>query len=249
MPGDAIFDVFEINGSLCRAAQAHVCEDRPVRVYLNDTLAGSFEACPGDLESLARGYLLCEGLVATGGDIESVRARGDDLLVRAQVGSPRSDFFNENFMLDARVLLERYCSMETYSPMRHLTGGNHCAAIFTASGGLIAFAEDAQRLGCLYKVVGKAASTGYDLGECFVISTGRVSPWSVRAVRQAGMPLLASFGVPSARAVQEARRSGITLVTVTRLAQVIIYSHIERVTGLPGEASGYLLEYGIVNYR
>jgi FdhD protein len=249
MPGDETFDIVQIDGVTCRMTQVHVCEDSPVRVYMNGTLAGSFEACPGDLESLARGFLICEGLVADGTDVESVTISGADLLVKAQAGRPRDVFFNQTFTVDTRVLLERYCSMDAYSPLRRLTGGNHSAAIFTASGGAVAFAEDAQRQGCLYKVVGKAAVAGYDPADCFLMSTGRVSPWLVHAVRRTGMPLIASFGVPSAKAVEAARDDGLTLVTIAGLARAIIYTGAGRLGGLPGETSGHETVADGVNYR
>jgi FdhD protein len=249
MPGDKTFDVIEIDGDQCQTVQGHICEDRPVRVFLNGKPAGSFETCPGDLESLARGFLICEGLVADGSDIESVKVRGADLLVQARAGGPRSIFSNWTFTVDVRVLLERYCSMDVYSPLRRSTGGNHSAAIFTAAGGAVAFAEDAQRQGCLYKVVGKADSTGYDPAACFLMSTGRVSPWMVHAVRLAGMPLMASFGGPSAKAVEAARGNGLTLVTIVGLARAIIYSGPGRISGLPGETSGHENVADAVYYR
>lgn len=249
MPGDKTFDILEIDNDHYRPATVHVCEDRPVRVYLNGTLAGSFETCPGDLESLARGFLICEGLIAGGADIESLAVRGDDLLVKAQICPPRSNFFCGTFSVDARVLLERYHSMDTYSPMRRSTGGNHSAAIFTAAGGAVAFAEDAQRQGCIYKAIGKAVLARYDPDDCFLISTGRVSPWMVHAVCRAGIPLLASFGVPSAKAVEAACCSGLVLVTIAGLARAVIFSGAGRITGLPEMSTGYGPAEGIIDYR
>lgn len=249
MPGDKTFDILEINGAICRAAVVHVCEDRPVSVYLNGTLAGSFEACPGDLESLARGFLICEGLIAGGEDIESLVVRGDDLLVKAQICHPRSNFFSGTFSVDARVLLERYHSMDTYSPLRRSTGGNHSAAIFTAAGGAVAFAEDAQRQGCIYKAIGKAVLAGYDPDRCFLMSTGRVSPWMVHAVCRAGIPLLASFGVPSAKAVEAACGNGLVLVTIAGLARAVIFSGAGRITGLPELSTAYGPAEDIIDNR
>lgn len=249
MPGDKSYDIVEIDDDHYRTANVRVCEDRPVRVYLNGMLAGSFETCPGDLESLASGFLICEGLIVNGTDIESLVVRGDDLLVTAKIGRPRSVFFSGTFTVDVRVLLERYHSMDTYSPLRHRTGGNHSAAVFTATGGAISFAEDAQRQGCIYKAIGKAVLAGYDPGDCFLISTGRVSPWMVHAVCQAGIPLLASFGVPSAKAVEAACSSGLVLVTIAGLARAAIFSGAGRITGLPDLSTGYGPAEGIIDNR
>ncbi|HEY3274710.1 MAG TPA: formate dehydrogenase accessory sulfurtransferase FdhD [Methanocella sp.] len=249
MPGDTLFDTIEINGDSCQKMGVPVCEDRPVRVYLNGALAGSFETCPSDLRDLACGFFIAEGLVAGTGDLASVDVRGMDVFVTAGTGVARPPAQNEGFELDAKVLIERYYFMDDCSPLRMRTWGNHSAAIFTTAGGLVAFAEDAQRQGCICKAIGKAASAGYKPGGCFLMATGRTSPWVVAAVRRAGMPLVASFGVPSAKAVESARSSGITLVTIDGLARAIIYSGAERISGLPEASSVYESVAGAVNYR
>jgi FdhD protein len=238
MPGNRTYEIVEINGDHYQTKTVYVCEDRLARVYLNGTLAGSFEACPGDLESLARGFLICEGLITDGADIVSLVVRGDDLFVKAQIGRPHSDFFSGTFTVDVRVLLERYHSMDTYSPLRRRTGGNHSATVFTAAGGAVAFAEDAQRQSCIYKEIGKAVLAGYDPDNCFLISTGRVSPWMVHAVCRAGIPMLASFGVPSAKAVEAACGSGLVLVTIAGLARAVIFSGPGRIRGIDNGGNG-----------
>lgn len=251
MPGSAIVEALEIHGNSCRTMEVHVCEDLPIHVYLNGVLAGSFEACPVDLRDLVCGFFIGEGLIATAGDLESINVRGSVVTATSRIegGCARQPALSDRFRVDARVLFERYCAMDDYSPLRMQTWGNHSAAIFTAAGGLVAFAEDAQRQGCICKAIGKAAYAGYNPGECFLMSTGRASPWIIRAVRNAGMPLIVCFGVPSAKAVESARDSGITLVTMDGLARVIIFARAERITGLPDEMPWRLSEMGMVNYR
>ena len=249
MPGDVNCEAVEINGRLGRARVARVCEDIPARVCLNGTLAGSFEACQAELDDLACGFLLCEGLIGAASDIESISVRDGDVFVKAKAGDVRKAVPGKAFEVNALVLLERYCAMDAYSPMRLRTGGNHSAAIFTSAGGVLAYAEDAQRQGALCKAVGKAASLGYDLGDCYLMATGRVTPWSVNAVCRAGMPLLASFGVPTAKAVEAARRSDLTLVTIAGLSSVVIFSGAGRIVGLPGEDVGLDGLPGLASYR
>jgi FdhD protein len=248
MPGDKTFDLVEINGDSYQKIEVPVCEDRPVRVYLNGVLAGSFETCPSDLRDLACGFFIAEGLVDGAGDLASVEIRNMDIFVTARTGKTRPPAVNDAFELDAKVLIERYYYMDDCSPLRMRTWGNHSAAIYTASGGLVAFAEDAQRQGCICKAIGKAASAGYEPGSCFLMATGRASPWVVHAVRQAGMPLVASFGVPSAKAVEAARIGGITLVTIDGLARAIIFAGTGHITGLPDEMPWHPSETGAINY-
>jgi formate dehydrogenase assembly factor FdhD len=249
MPGNALFSTIEINGDSCHKMEVPVCEDRPVNVYLNGALAGSFETCPSGLRDLACGFFITEGLVTGIGDLASVEVRGMDVFVTARAGVTRPPDVNDGFKLDVKVLVERYYFMDDCSPLRMRTWGNHSAAIFTAGAGLVAFAEDAQRQGCICKAIGKAASTGYEPGSCFLMATGRVSPWVIHAVRRAGIPLVASFGVPSAKAVEAARTGGITLVTIDGLARAIIYSGAGRISGLPGEISGHETMAAAMNYR
>jgi formate dehydrogenase assembly factor FdhD len=63
------------------------------------------------------------------------------------------------------------------------------------------------------------------------------------------MSLIASFGVPSAKAVEAARGTGMTLVTIAGPDRAIIYSGAERIGGLPGETYGHKTLADAVIYR
>ncbi|OPY30818.1 MAG: formate dehydrogenase accessory protein [Methanocella sp. PtaU1.Bin125] len=241
MSGEIICDAAEISGGICTPVEVHICEDRPIRIYLNGALAGAFETCPVDMEALAYGYLLCEGLVAPASGIKpskiTIKVKSDVITVEADpVASPspaRAQFPG----VDVGLLFERYVSLNRYSPLCRSTGGTHCAVLFTAYGGAVSSAEDLHAFGAVSKAIGKAMLNGYDPGSCFLLFTGKATPWTVQAAANAGLPLVVCCSPPTSRAIAVARKTGIGLVCVPGPGWMAVFHGDHLLTGLPEPSS------------
>lgn len=117
------------------------------------------------------------------------------------------------------------------------TGGSHAAAVFSASGELLAMGEDVGRHNAVDKAVGILWDQGR-LGEGTVLCvSGRVSYEIVSKTLRAGFPVLAAVSAPSSLAVDYCRESGITLIGFCRGDRATVYSHPERMLASP-EFSG-----------
>ncbi len=109
------------------------------------------------------------------------------------------------------------------------TGGLHGAALFTASGELVAAREDVGRHNALDKVLGAAFWAGaLPLGGHGVLVSGRLSFELVQKCWAAGVSLLAGIGAPSSLAVETARAAGMTLVGFLRADRANVYAGGER---------------------
>lgn len=233
MPDEVICEAIEVNGDTCRQANVHLCEDRPVSIYLNGTLTGAFDTCPRDLEALAYGYLLCEGLIVSASDIKSSIVKSDSIAVEAGHVARQPPVQAHLPGVDARLVFERYVSLDRYSPLGRSTGATHCAVLFTAYGGAVSSAEDLHGFGSVCKAIGKAVLNGYDPGCCFLLFTGRATPWTVRAAANAGLPMVVCCGPPASGAIAEAQKSGVGLVYISRPGWMAIYHGDHLLTGLP----------------
>jgi FdhD protein len=115
------------------------------------------------------------------------------------------------------------------------TGGSHAAAVFTASGSLIAFGEDAGR----HNAVDKATGFLWErerLAEGSVLCvSGRVSYEIASKALRAGFSVLAAVSAPSSMAVAFCRENGITLIGFCRGPRATVYAHPERVPALSGQ--------------
>ena len=108
------------------------------------------------------------------------------------------------------------------------TGGSHAAAVFSASGELLAMGEDVGRHNAVDKAVGILWQQGRLAEGTLLCVSGRVSYEIVSKTLRAGFPVLAAVSAPSSLAVEFCRDNGITLIGFCRGERATVYAHPER---------------------
>jgi FdhD protein len=109
------------------------------------------------------------------------------------------------------------------------TGGSHAAAIFDASGEVLAVAEDLGRHNALDKAIGLLLLQRGDLCGCGVVLSSRLSLEMVLKAVRAGLEIMLAVSAPTSLAIEVADRFGITLCGFVREARATIYTHAERI--------------------
>jgi len=110
------------------------------------------------------------------------------------------------------------------------TGGSHAAAIFDASGEVIAVAEDLGRHNALDKAIGLALlERGSVAGMGAVLSSRLSLEMVVKAVRT-DLEIMLAVSAPTSLAVDVAQQFGVTLCGFVRDQRATIYSHPHRIT-------------------
>ena len=110
------------------------------------------------------------------------------------------------------------------------TGGLHAAALFSATGELLAVHEDVGRHNALDKLVGsQVLASAMPLHELILMVSGRVSFEIVQKAAVAGIPIVCAVSAPSDLAVEAADRLGLTLVGFLRGDGFNVYAHDERI--------------------
>lgn len=116
------------------------------------------------------------------------------------------------------------------------TGGLHAACAISASGGVVAHAEDVGRHNAVDKVVGKLFHAGIlprdnqadDAARILAVS-GRASFEIVQKAAMAGFLCVASVSAPSSLAIDTALAAGLTLAAFVRDGRFTLYAHEGRV--------------------
>ena len=98
---------------------------------------------------------------------------------------------------------------------------------------MIARSEDIGRHNALDRVIGYALRNNVDLSRTYAICSGRISSEMVRKCLIANIPIIISRGATTTLAIEIAAKTGLCVIGFVRSSKMNIYSHPERVQGMP----------------
>jgi FdhD protein len=131
--------------------------------------------------------------------------------------------------ISVSLLLGLPRTMRDHQDVYRQVGGTHAAALFEATGKLVAAAEDIGRHNAVDKVIGHCLLRGARLTDKILVTSGRASYEMVTKAIRVGIPVAASVSSPTALAVQLAEDRGVTLIGYLRGGRMNIYTHEDRV--------------------
>ncbi|MGH2808312.1 MAG: formate dehydrogenase accessory sulfurtransferase FdhD [Actinomycetota bacterium] len=141
-------------------------------------------------------------------------------------GGPASN----DVRVDADLIRELPDKLRAAQGLFEKTGGLHAAAVFDATGGVIAAREDVGRHNAVDKVVGHALLDELlPLDGHLLMVSGRTSYEIMQKALAAGIPIVCGVSAPSSLAVDLATRFNMTLVGFLRGDRFNIYAGAERV--------------------
>ena len=128
------------------------------------------------------------------------------------------------------VLVELSAKTLPMQTLFHATGGVHAAALFSATGELLALAEDVGRHNAVDKVIGRSwLEPSWNPADTILFVSGRAGYELVQKAARAGVPILIAVGAPTTLSVELAERVGLSLVGFARDNRFTIYTGSDRI--------------------
>lgn len=246
---DSVWQVEELR-------EAEVALEAPVTIVVNGSEVVTLYATPIDLEELAIGHLLGQGVIRSTEEVKSIEASGSRISVEtnsdisdrvSEYGKLRvitsacgstEDFYrildqvdhpyvSSDYTITLDTLIEAVKELNRLSVRGHLLAV-HSTGLFRENS-LVAYAEDVGRHNSIDKVIGQGALKGVDFSSSLLVTTGRQPADAVLKCARVGIPISVSIRDPIHSGIFVAWRTGVTLVCGARGARVDIYTHPRRI--------------------
>ncbi len=133
------------------------------------------------------------------------------------------------FRIKADVVSESTRRLNTIAETFRKTGGVHVAALYTADGEVLHFAEDVGRHNAVDKVIGSCALRKRDFSKCFLASSGRLTGDIVLKAARMKIPVVSSLAAATDSGIEVAKRTKVTLIGFVRGQRMNVFTFPERV--------------------
>ncbi len=250
--------ILKVSGNTVEGFVDEVASELPVRLILNNEPLVTLLCTPTELEELAVGFLLSEGLLSGKSAIKKLEVIDKDATVRIELSDLPLDweklfekraissgcgkgitFTGYRMRADLRInARDRIVSLDdirkllsdfrTISKLYLETGGVHSAAISDGKN-ILFFSEDIGRHNAVDKLIGKAFLRSISLENKILLTSGRVTSEIMSKAGRNRFPVMISRAAPSCMAVSLAEDMGITLVGFARGERMNIYSWPNRI--------------------
>jgi FdhD protein len=219
-----------VNGG-CEQAVEKIVKETALTIFINGSRYATAMILAGMEKEYVTGHLFAQGIIHSAADIKELtiernRARitlAGDISKKHAAKKVSSDLKvnRESVFACVRAILK--------SEIFTRTEAVHSAGLFLEGKEPVSVTEDLGRHHALDKVIGYGLLHNIDFGLTVAASTGRQPSEMIYKYRNAGIPIVATKGVPTTLAVDIAEKAGITIAGLVRGDTMVVYSHPERI--------------------
>jgi FdhD protein len=236
----------------------HVAAETAFTLHVNGAFLVSLLCTPTELDTMAVGFLISEGLLSNRRALLSLEVDEKTANVFVKIkdlpenwesmfhkktitsGCGKGITFTDASDLDG-ISVDREAvrlrpetvanllkSFRNISELFAKTGGVHSAALADTGGDILLFSEDIGRHNAVDKLIGKAFLADISLHDKVLLSSGRVSGEIMTKVVRSRIPVLISRTAPTCMSITSAEDHGVTLIGFARGKRMNVYTHPNR---------------------
>jgi FdhD protein len=250
--------ILKVSGNTVEGVIDEVASELPIKLILNNEQLVTLLCTPAELEELAVGFLLSEGLLRDKSAIKKLEVIDKDAAVRIELSDLPPDweklfekrtissgcgkgitFTNYRMYADQRInttgvlmglddIRNLLNKFRDISSLYLETGGVHSAALSDGKK-ILFFSEDIGRHNAVDKLIGKAFLNSVSVENKILLTSGRVTSEIMTKAGRNRFPILISRAAPSCMAISYAEDMGITLVGFARGDRMNIYTWPNRI--------------------
>jgi FdhD protein len=251
------FEVYRITKNSYEPQIQQLAKEVPFSIIANDIGLAGLMCSPADLKELTFGFLFTSGFIKSPSDVLAFQLDQDNWTARINLKeTPEPEklnrrmytagcgkgviYFDEQEMPE-RPPLEDSLSIgkdavfdlmkwfQASGGVHQRIRGTHTAALSLKGNNPSFGYDDVGRHNAVDKVIGRALLENIGLGECILLSSGRVSTEIIHKAIKAGLPIILSIGTPTHHAILLAKTMNVTLIGSARAGSFSIYTNRERV--------------------
>ena len=221
-------ELTRINGG-CERVTERIIRETALTLRINGNVYATAMIMAGMEREFALGHLYAQGIISDATHITSFEITGTTVeITLTQNKKAFEKPVTSNLAVDRHKVFTCVKAI-LKSKVFAETEAVHSAGLFLEGTGTVAIAEDLGRHHALDKAIGAALLEGVDLTRVLAASTGRQPTEMIYKCRNAGIPIIATKGVPTSLAVTLAEQNNITIAGLVRGTRMTVYSHPERI--------------------
>lgn len=213
------------------ALTERIIKETPLAINVNGKFLATAMITATMEKEFVTGYLFSQGMITGAGDIESLDIHTGEASVeikRKRTRASRKPAVKSCLLVRKEDVFDCVRAI-LKSEIFEGTEAVHSAGLFRNGQETICIAEDLGRHNALDKVIGYGLRHDINFWEVLAASTGRQPSEMISKCIRAGIPVIATKGVPTTTAIEMAKEAAITIAGLVRGDTMTVYSTPARI--------------------
>ena len=235
-------DIVRLKDNQREETSDFIIRELRLNIILNNKKLITLKCSSGNYDYLGIVFLYTSGFLKKKEDIDLVVIKEEEETVKVtakNILSVQEDFIKDNLIPQStnigtskvkhKTIFKLMNGLQERAKLFKLTGGTHSCALADKQGSIILFTEDISRYNTIDKILGGAFLKDIPREDTIILTSCRITSDILIKIAFGKIPIIISRAAPTDKAVELAKKTGITLVGFVRGERMNIYTHPQRI--------------------